>query len=143
MNEQPAVQLQALGTTSEYRVSADDCDPRDWPVFDANNVEIGTVADLIIDVDALLARYIECTITRGNSRRVLIPTGFVRLDKDRSVVHLDVVTAADVEQLPTFTSLPLAARDSAEMEKVLTGVAPKTTAPARVVRRAETADESS
>jgi hypothetical protein len=137
------VELRALSSADDFRVPANECDPRGWHVTDANNVDIGDVADLIIDVEALLARYIEVSITRGNARRILIPTGFVRLDPERSVVHLDFVTAADVEQLPTFTSLPLAERDSAQIEKVLTGVNPHVAAPAKIVRRAETVDQAS
>jgi hypothetical protein len=140
MSAIPVDELRSLAQLSDYRVAADDPDPRDWTVIDANDVEVGRVADLIIDVTALVARYIECTITRGNARRVLIPTGFARLEKADSVVHLDYVTAADIEQLPTFNGLPIDPRDVQRAEEVLTGVANVTSATAKIVRRADVAE---
>lgn len=142
MDTTPKVQLAALKDLPDYRVCADDPDPRGWNVIDTNDILVGTVSDLIVDPAGLIARYIVCSVTRGATRSVLIPTGFVRLDKDNSIVQLDFVTAADVDQLPAFTGLPLSTEETARLEKVITGVAPPTTTPSKIVRRTESGDAS-
>lgn len=138
MDGSPAIELAALNDLDDYRVCADNIDPRGWPIVDSDGLPIGTAGDLIIDVQALVARYIVCSISRDTPRMVLIPTGFVRLDSDSCTVHLDFLTAADIANLPTHTGLPLSESFSASMEAVLTGAAPVTTAStgtAKIVRR--------
>lgn len=136
MNTTPTVELTALRDLHDYRVISDDVDPRGWGVQDSNGVNVGSVSDLIIDVEGLLARYIVCDVTRGESREVLLPTGFARLEHGSKMVHLDFVTAADLESLPTYQGLLLSAAYTAQMEKALTGVAPTPTQP-KIVRRTD------
>jgi hypothetical protein len=65
----------------------------------------------------------------------LLPTGFVRLEKRQCLVHLDFVTAADVDRLPVYHGRPTDAV-IAQTEAVLTGV--NTTSPAaKIVRRSD------
>lgn len=134
MNTTPIVALVSFNESGDYRVSSSDTDPRSWSVVDSNNVTVGDVTDLIIDVNGLTTRYIVCAIQRGDARNVLIPVGFARLNPEQSTVHLDFVTFADIEKLPDFTGLPLSADFEADQEKALTGVEP-TTNPAKIVRR--------
>lgn len=135
MNATPSVQLAALGDLSDYRVCAGDIDPRGWSVADSNGAILGTATDLIIDLDALVARYIVCTIERAQRRVVLIPTGFARLEPKTPSVHLDFVTVEDVERLPTFTGLPLPAGHGEQIEQALTGKSPAEPAAAKIIRR--------
>jgi hypothetical protein len=135
MDANPTNELAALSELSDYRVSADNTDPRGWPIVDSNAVPIGTATDLIIDLQALSARYIVCSVSRDTTRMVLIPTGFARLDTDTSTVHLDFLTVADIANLPAHTGLPLSEVFSATMESVLTGAAPADGGTAKIVRR--------
>lgn len=130
----PPVELAALGDLHDYRVCAGDADPRGWNVVDSNGAALGEVTDLLIDLQALIARYIVCSFT-GDARQVLIPVGFARLDAEHGTVHLDFITAADAEKIPAFTGLPLSAEYGAQMEKALTGVAPPSPAEPKIVRR--------
>jgi len=134
MDTRPTVPLAALNELHDYRVCSDDEDPRGWDLETSDKVIVGRVTDLIVDLEGLMARYIVCSIGGSSARAVVIPTGFARLDPQHHVVHLDFVTAAEVNELPTFEQLPLSAQLTSQTEKVLTGTTP-TAAPARIIRR--------
>ena len=129
------IELALLSAQDEFRVRSGEPDPHGWRVVDANSVAIGVVDDLIIDVQGLTARYIVCSIRRGTQRSVLIPVGFARLNTEQSTVHLDFVTDADVEKLPTFNALPLSDDFQAEQQSALTGVEADRVAEPKIVRR--------
>lgn len=135
MDATPTIEIAALSTLRDYRVSADNIDPRGWPIIDSNAEPLGVVTDLIIDLQALTARYIVCSTSRDTTRMVLIPTGFARLDTDAGTVHLDFLTVADIANLPSHTGLPLSDAFNAEMESALTGVARADAGTAKIVRR--------
>jgi hypothetical protein len=136
-----AVELAALKQRRDFHVCSDDTDPRGWSLVDSNNIVVGSVADLIIDVDALVARYMVCSLQRGRARMVLIPTGFVRLENDQCVAHLDFVTAEALQKLPTFTGLPLDPDVALDIEQALTGTAP-ISQQAKIVRRGDVTAET-
>ena len=135
MNSTTGVELIAMSDLPKYRVSRDSLDPRGWNIVDSNNVPVGVVADLIIDLQALTARYIVCSVSRGESRHVLIPTGFARLEEDAAMVHLDFITATDIEGLPNHTGLPLSDTAGAQIENALTGATEHSSGAAKIVRR--------
>jgi hypothetical protein len=128
------IELAALSDLSNYRVCRDNSDPRGWQVIDANAVPVGTAKDLVIDVPALIARYIVCSLEPDTTRMVLIPTGFARLDDATCTVHLDFLTVADIAKLPGHTGLPLSEAFNSSMETVLTGKEP-VSQTAKIVRR--------
>jgi hypothetical protein len=117
---EPHVALAEMGAHNEYKVCKDDHDPRGWTVRARNNFDLGRVTDLIIDEVALSARYLVCDVASAH-HRVLVPTGFARLDEKEKVVYLDFVTEEDLARLPVFTGLPLTAAQQLEVETVLTG----------------------
>lgn len=136
MDVHATTDLAPLSELSDYRVCADNIDPRGWRVVDSNAVPTGTATDLIIDVQALTARYIVCSVSPDTTRMVLIPIGFARLEPDACTVHLDFLTAADIANLPAHTGLPLSQAFNAEMDSVLTGAAPAhDRGTAKIVRR--------
>jgi hypothetical protein len=144
MNTTPPVELAVLSESSDYKVRAHDTDPRGWTVADSNGVTLGTVTDLVIDVEGLIARYIVCALQRtAEQTNVLLPMGFVRLDNEKKIVHLDFITAEAAYRLPPFTGLPLSATKLAEIETVLTGVEAATAPPAQIIRRSDTARDAS
>lgn len=136
MNSTAPVELIAMSDLPDYRICKEDTDPRGWNVVDSNGVPVGIASDLIIDLQALMARYIVCSVSRGTPREVLIPTGFARIDNETRTVHLDFVTALDIEALPTHTGLPLSEEFSAQMETAITGTPPASAAEEpKIVRR--------
>lgn len=126
------MQLELLSAADDYCVAKGSTDPRGWRVLDADGSVIAEANDLIIDVDALTTRYIVCS-TRS-ARKVLVPVGFARLNDEECTVHLDFITASDVEKLPTFDRLPLSTAFETEQEQALTGVE-RSTAESKIVRR--------
>jgi hypothetical protein len=132
MNEpaavEPHIELAEMREHGEYRVCKDNSDPRGWPVRTSDDRELGKVSDLIIDEVALNARYLVCTFAL-EGRRILIPTGFARLDDRYKVVHLDFITRDDVTRMPAYNGLPLSEREQQEVEIALTGREPQPPEP--------------
>jgi hypothetical protein len=112
--------LAEMHARREYRVCKDNHDPRGWPVRTADNRELGKVSDLIIDEEALSARYLVCSFAL-EKRRVLIPTGFARLDERGKVVHLDFITREEIAKIPSYNGLPLTEQEAQTVETALTG----------------------
>ena len=135
-------ELATLSEMNDYKVCSGEPDPRGWFILDANGVQIGNVEDLIIDREALTARYMVCSLCRGTIRSVLLPIGFARLEKMQRVVHLDFVTAADIDQLPAFRGLPPSAELLTQTEQVLTGDTTESRGAKIVRRRDETRNAS-
>jgi hypothetical protein len=121
---EPHIELAEMREHSEYRVCKDSHDPRGWPVRTSDDRELGKVSDLIIDEVALNARYLVCTFAL-EGRRILIPTGFARLDDRGKVVHLDFITREDVARMPAYQGLPLSEREQQDVEIALTGREPQ------------------
>jgi hypothetical protein len=121
---EPLVELVEMREHGEYRVCKDNHDPRGWPVRTSDDRELGKVSDLIIDEVALNARYLVCTFAL-EGRRILIPTGFARLDDRYKVVHLDFITRNDVTRIPAYNGLPLSEREQQDVEIALTGREPQ------------------
>ncbi|HEY0303930.1 MAG TPA: PRC-barrel domain-containing protein [Longimicrobiales bacterium] len=131
---EPHVELAELHDHREYRICKGQPDPRGWPVRTADDRELGKISDLIIDQVALNARYLVCTFAL-EGRRVLIPTGFARLDDRGRVVHLDFITRQDLHRLPTYNGLPLTTDEQRDVESALTLREPQHTAEPVIVRR--------
>jgi PRC-barrel domain len=125
---EPHVELVEMREHGEYRVCKDNHDPRGWPVRTSDDRELGKVSDLIIDEVALNARYLVCTFAL-EGRRILIPTGFARLDDRYKVVHLDFITRNDVTRIPAYNGLPLSEREQQDVEIALTGREPQPAEP--------------
>lgn len=143
MDTTPTVELAALSELPDYRVCSTDADPRGWDMATSDDVVVGQVIDLIVDVEGLTARYIVCSLGGATPRAVLIPTGFARLDETRRMVHLDFITAAEVAELPAFEHLPLSAQQTARTEQVLTGITPTSSRPAKIIRRRDETSSTS
>ena len=131
---EPEVALVELRSHGEYRICKGQSDPRGWPVRTADDRELGKISDLIIDEIALNARYLVCTFSL-EGRRVLIPTGFARMDDRGRVVHLDFLTRQDLQRLPTYNGLPLSSDQQRDVESALTLREPQTAGEPLITRR--------
>jgi hypothetical protein len=117
---EPQLALIEMSARDEYKVCKDDHDPRTWVLRARDDTHIGKVTDLIVDENALTVRYLVCHIA-ADARRILIPTGFARLDDKTETVHLDFLSNEDVARLPTFRGLPLSSEQQQQVETALTG----------------------
>lgn len=104
--------LELLADGRSFRVADGEADPRGWTVVAGDAVEIGSVADLVIDVDALDVRYLECRVA-GAGDVVLLPIGFVRFDAAARLVIVDVLGSAELRALATPMRIPTCADDEA------------------------------
>jgi hypothetical protein len=110
----------ALGDAAEYRVARDGTDPRGWGVVAANDEEIGRVADLIIDTDALTVRFLECRL-HDERHSVLLPIGFVRFDADGERVLVDMLDARELRALAGTSGRPIDAEQEAALYAAFAG----------------------
>lgn len=133
---EPHVVLAELQAHPEYRVCKDQHDPRGWTIRTQEGSDAGVVQDLIVDEHALAVRYLVCSV-QPSGRRVLIPTGFVRLGALEHVVYLDFICDRDLERLPEYSGLPLSAKQQLDIEVALTAREPSPPRPL-IRRRQET-----
>jgi len=82
-----------LSSLKNFEVADGDPDVRNWDVRDAENNKIGKVAELIVDSEGMVVRYLEIALDRevagtGDDRHVLIPIGFVTLAQYHDEVFL-------------------------------------------------------
>ena len=81
-------------------------DVRGWDVKTSNGHKIGTVVDLLVDVAAQRARYLEVEISKGalgtsEDRVHLFPIGTARLNDDSDEVYLPL-SVEDIRALPVY-----------------------------------------
>jgi predicted outer membrane protein len=71
------------------------------PVLDADGEEIGTVADVVLGASgAVEALVVDAAGTGGETRRVAIPFGRVRIGTDRPELRTPEITRDDVAEMP-------------------------------------------
>jgi photosynthetic reaction center H subunit len=103
------VSLSRLSDLDDYEVADHESDPRGWELVGANGDKIGEVDDLIVDPQALKARYLEVEVDDDrlldpdrDDTHMLIPVGYARLDDENRRVRVDSLSAADVRTIPLF-----------------------------------------
>ena len=100
-----------LGELDDYRVADGEPDIRGWDVRTATGQHVGRVEELIVDIDAMKARYLDVKLDREavglpEDRHVLVPVGTARLDDD----HDDVIireSAVDLRDAPPYDARAL------------------------------------
>jgi len=103
----PTTGTYPLAELDDFTVAQGAPDPRGWPVATSDAQLVGTVDDLLVDLDAMVVRYLAVRVGGGAGgrvgapERVLLPVGVARTEGDRRRVLVDV-TAAQVVALPAF-----------------------------------------
>ena len=121
-NEVP--RLRALSNLDHYRVADDDPDIRGWRVRDANGDTIGTVHDLIAEMDTRQVRYLDLALEDvDGERHVAVPIGLARLHDDSNVVALDAVSRETLLALPPFDHKAFSRDHECELLGQLQGLA--------------------
>ena len=94
-----------LDELGDFKVAESDIDPRGWDVMSSDRQKIGSVKDLMVDVEAMKVRYIVFDLdedqTGSAERLVLMPVGHARLDDDDDVVMVND-TAASIREMPAY-----------------------------------------
>ena len=98
-----------LSGLSDYEIADDSTDVRGWTVSTSDGRDIGTVDDLLVNVDRMEARYIVVSLdsgaaqgTAGDGGPVLVPVGRAHVDDGARRVQLDS-TGAGLTSLPRYT----------------------------------------
>lgn len=100
---QPDDGLQPLRTLPGYRVARGETDVRGWKVVGANG-DLGAVSDLVVDTANEQVRYL---VIAHDSRRALLPIGFLHIDSRAERVLAPGVTPEDVARLPEYDGQPV------------------------------------
>lgn len=101
-----------LEELDDYEVENDDPDVRGWGVYDVTERKLGTVDELIVDPQALKARYMIVDFdnlegVEGNNHRLLIPVGQASLDEKKNRVYLRNIGTKKIKKAPIYTGDPI------------------------------------
>ncbi|MFW5972972.1 MAG: PRC-barrel domain-containing protein [Bacteroidota bacterium] len=104
--------LVTLKELKKFKVAEGDVDIRGWRVTSSDGVNVGVVAELIVDREAMKVRYIDVHLNRDIfdrevDRHVLLPVGLARVAADQERVRLDNTTISDVLRLPPYAPGPI------------------------------------
>ena len=92
MQQNPNIEgLVPLSDAHDFKVAEGNRDVRGWSVRTRDGEKVGKVNDLLVDTNALRARYVDVELDGGlfgSSRRVLIPVGAAQLGDDELVVDV-------------------------------------------------------
>ena len=101
-----AGRLARLDELDGYRVADGEPDIRGWDVKTRAGQNVGEVKELIVDLDAMKARYLDVKLDRkavglSEDRHVLLPIGTAQLDDDNDDVLIRE-SAADLREAPVY-----------------------------------------
>lgn len=103
--------LRPLSSLQDLEIADGDPDIRAWRVFDVNGDAIGSVHDLVIDVPARMARYLDVVLDEALAgpveRHVLVPIGTARVSDDVDAVTLATLGAGRIARLPAYEHGPV------------------------------------
>lgn len=97
--------LEELEHKHWYDIADDEPHVRHWNIVDESGKKIGEVKDLLFDPEAKKARYLITNLKDGmleEHRRVLVPLGRARLDREDRRIILPAVTLSQLARLPEY-----------------------------------------
>jgi photosynthetic reaction center H subunit len=94
-----------LGELNDYKVASGNPDVRGWDVVDRDNQILGTINELIVDVDREKVRYLDVapsgdTFRGDGEHRLLIPIGAARINDDSNRVMLSELNRERLNSFP-------------------------------------------
>lgn len=122
--DRPASPLRPLSALPDLEIADGDPDIRAWRVFDVNGDAIGSVHDLVIDVPARMARYLDIVLDEEMAgpveRHVLVPIGTARVSDDVDAVTLATLDAGRIARLPAYEHGPVTRDQERALHEALT-----------------------
>jgi hypothetical protein len=101
---EPTTHLLPLAELEGWRVARGQADVQGWEVR-ARGSAVGTVRDLIVEPAEAQVRYLAVALAGG--RAVLLPVGFLRLDREAEAVTAPGLEATDLAALPKWNGGPV------------------------------------
>ncbi|MEJ8755586.1 PRC-barrel domain-containing protein [Pontibacter sp. H259] len=104
--------LVALSAMKDYKIAKDNPDVLGWRVVGADGESLGLVRDLIVDPQAMKARYLSVLADRkffkaDRDQYMLVPIGAAALDRSGKKVFLSSVDSANVGGYPVYDGGPI------------------------------------
>jgi photosynthetic reaction center H subunit len=97
-----------MSADDHFTIAARDPDVRGWPIYGADGVQAGTVADIWIDRSDRVVRYFEVALNSG--RTVLAPVGFTTVRKRQRRIDVDSISAEQFAGVPAASEPPALSR---------------------------------
>jgi photosynthetic reaction center H subunit len=98
-----APRIVPLRADGSFHLEPRDPDPRGMEVFGADRDVAGKVTDVWVDRSESIIRYLEVDVGKGGqSRLVLLPMTFARIDGDRRRVHVTAILGRQFADIPTL-----------------------------------------
>lgn len=102
----PGGRLARLDELDDFKVADGEPDIRGWDVKTPEGENVGEVKELLVDVDAMKARYLDVKLDRkavglSDDRHVLLAIGTARLDDDDDNVLIQE-SATDLREAPPY-----------------------------------------
>lgn len=99
--------LVPLSDLSDFKVAKEDPDARGWKVIGADGERIGKVKDLIVDPQALKARYLAVEVdhklfNEDYDRHLLVPIGAATLDREDNKVFVPFIDRNSIAGYPVY-----------------------------------------
>jgi photosynthetic reaction center H subunit len=106
--------LVPLSSLKDYKVAKGNPDVLGWRVLGADGESLGIVKDLIVDPQALKARYLSVVAERrffnaDRDQYLLIPIGVAALDKSGRKVFVSAIDARSISRYPVYPGGPIPA----------------------------------
>jgi hypothetical protein len=106
--------LVPLSAMHDYKVAKDNPDVVGWRLLGADGETLGMVKDLIVDPQAMKARYLSVLADRRffNADRdqfMLVPIGAAALDKKAKKVFVSSIDASSISRYPVYGGGPIPA----------------------------------
>ncbi|MDX2223418.1 MAG: photosynthetic reaction center subunit H [Rhodospirillaceae bacterium] len=88
-----------MRVATDFKIVAEDPDPRGMTVVGADGAAAGTVSDVWVDRPESMIRYLEVQLAAGG-RKVLLPMTMALVKKRKNTVVVDAITAAQFANVP-------------------------------------------
>jgi hypothetical protein len=115
------VRIAPLSSLKDFQVAEGYRDIRGWKVLAAGDSEVGSVHELLIDMDTMRARYVDVRLnstlaTADGDRDVLVPMSAVRVDNETEKVVVPL-SVERVSLLPPYDHAHLLRVHEAEIRR--------------------------
>lgn len=112
-------QLDKLKDLEDWKIHDNHTDIRGWEVYSNDNMKVGKIENLIVDIKAKEVRYIEIQLeddlagldhlnstieTRyeKDDRFIIVPIGLINIDDNKDIIKVDKLNTSALYQTPRF-----------------------------------------